>query len=477
MDSGALESPGPPGGLPGLRTLSAGTSDAKNPGPAARLCLALLLLAPAFPSLPTAGAQPAVLIRNTLLIDGSGGEPGPRADILLENGRISRLGPAGSFPVPSGVAVVDGRGKVATPGIITLRGLAGLIRSPVDSGEHFERGTIVRHLNRYASYGVTTVATLAPDEGTLLRLRDEIEQGKTASLSRVVTPLRALSTPALPNEHPQPLVPALAAVRRPAAARRLIDRLATDGADFVEILTTDDVDWQRQGPRLVRRVVRSAERHGLRLLASTSSTKVADSLVRAGVHVLVGSLCDAEVTDDLVARMASAGTVYAPGLLAAQLRFEYGDPPEWLSDRYLRRSLPAGIAGMLRGPVMMRQALDPDRSLKRARFDVARRNLKRLAEGGVRIALAGGSGVPGTFEGYSEYQEAVLMRRAGLSSLAVIQAFSEGSATALGLAHDRGALRPGQRADMILLNASPLENIHHLRELHAVFVGGRLVKL
>jgi len=50
------------------------------------------------------------------------------------------------------------------------------------------------------------------------------------------------------------------------------------------------------------------------------------------------------------------------------------------------------------------QALDPDRALKSRRFDIARRNLRKLAEAGVTIALASGSGFPLTFEGYGEYR-------------------------------------------------------------------------
>ena len=123
------------------------------------------------------------------------------------------------------------------------------------------------------------------------------------------------------------------------------------------------------------------------------------------------------------------------------------------------------------------QALDPDRALKAHRFDVARRNLRKLAAAGVAIGLASGSGFPLSFEGYAEYREAVLMTEAGLSPLQVIQAFSSGSAAALGIDRDFGAVLPERVADLVILNANPLDNIHNLRDLHAVFVGGTLMQL
>ena len=131
----------------------------------------------------------------------------------------------------------------------------------------------------------------------------------------------------------------------------------------------------------------------------------------------------------------------------------------------------------MRGPLFMRQALDPDRAAKHARFRTAVRNLRTLAESGVRIGLATGSGLPNTFEGYDEYRECALMRSAGISPMEVIRAVSSGSAAALGLDAELGTVRPGARADLVILNADPRANIHNLRDLHAVLVGGALVPL
>ena len=69
------------------------------------------------------------------------------------------------------------------------------------------------------------------------------------------------------------------------------------------------------------------------------------------------------------------------------------------------------------------------------------------------------------------------MKRAGMSGIDVIRAFSSGSATALGIDPERGSIRPGGLAVIVIMNADPRENIQNLRELHAVFAGGRLARL
>ena len=442
-----------------------------------RPTLAAFFVAAAIIAPPLASPQAAVLIQDALLIDGTGRQPRARTDILLRKGRISRIGATGSFKVPAGTDIADASGKTVIPGIVNLRGLAGLIRSPEVEREDFSREEILRHLGRYASYGVTTVATLAPRAGRLKDIQDDIDSGRLRYAARVLTPLRILRATTPTTERYPRLGQALETPRNSADARRAVDRLAEEGADFIAFRDVSNSVRKGIEMEVPSAIIKRARQLGLPVAIQTSSVGSAAALVRAGARVVASSVCDREVGDGVISEMLAANAVYAPALFGESIGFEYGDRVGWLDDRYLRRSLPPGIVGLLRGPVLVRQALDPDRALKRHRFDIASRNLRKLATAGVRIGFASGSGFPGSFEGYSEYREAVLMKRAGLAPLEIVRAFSSGSATALGIERQRGALLPGRLADLVILNADPLDNIHNLRELHAVFVGGRLVKL
>ena len=260
-------------------------------------------------------------------------------------------------------------------------------------------------------------------------------------------------------------------------ARRAVDSVVNEGAGFIEFR---DADTSLQVDEVTRLAIATVERANRRKLPASIVThreQLARAAIRARTKVLAASVNDSEVGSDFITAMVAAGAIYAPALFEESTGFAYEDRPEWIDDRYLRRSLPSGISGQLRGPVHIMQALDPDRALKSRRFDVARRNLRELAEAGVPIALASGSGFPLSFEGYAEYREAVLMTEAGLSPLEVIKAFSSGSAAALGIDSEFGAIVRDKVADLVILNANPLDNIHNLRDLHAVFVGGRLMPL
>ena len=121
------------------------------------------------------------------------------------------------------------------------------------------------------------------------------------------------------------------------------------------------------------------------------------------------------------------------------------------------------------------QSMDPEQAINRENFRVAMRNLKRLADAGVKIGLATDTGPPGRFPGYFEHWEAELMVEAGLTPMQVIVSFSKNASEALGIDRDFGTLAEGKVADMILLNSSPLGNIRNLREIDTVYIGGQPV--
>jgi imidazolonepropionase-like amidohydrolase len=103
-----------------------------------------------------------------------------------------------------------------------------------------------------------------------------------------------------------------------------------------------------------------------------------------------------------------------------------------------------------------------------ASLDVARRNTRRLFSAGVPIALASNGGDPG--------REPGLLVEAGIPPLDVIVAATRNSAAALGILNETGTIQAGKRADLLLLSASPGEDIANLRKVVLRMSGGNWVK-
>ncbi len=449
----------------------------RGPGAARRRAAAgrlfFCLLAP-FPT----PAQDALLIEHALLIDGSGSPPRGDAAILIEDGRISRVGGSGSIQAPAGAGVIDAAGKTIVPGIVNLRGHIGLASELLQADDCCTRENVLRQLGVYASFGVTTVASSGSGMELVAEVRDRIDAGEIRNAARVLTALRGFTPKGGYPSRSDGFAGLAHETDSAREARRRVDALADFGVDFVH-LWTDRRDNAADGfdPKVYRAVIRRAKARGLPVSAQTPRLEDAKRLAAAGADILTQSVTDRAVDREFTELLLKNEIVYAPALTAEQAAFEYGDRAEWLYDNFFKRSIPSGITPLLNGEVLMRQALDPDRSRRIFAFEQAKRNLKTLAAAGVRIGLGTGSGPAGRFEGYFEHREARLMQEAGLAPLEIVRTFSTNAAAALGIAADRGAVSPGKRADLVILNANPAEDIRNLREIHAVFIGGRLARL
>ena len=85
------------------------------------------------------------------------------------------------------------------------------------------------------------------------------------------------------------------------------------------------------------------------------------------------------------------------------------------------------------------------------------------------------TGPPARFQGFFEHRELELMVQAGLTAAQALKIATLGSAECLRAEKDIGTLEKGKRADLIVLDADPLENILNTRKINQVWIGGREV--
>ena len=103
-------------------------------------------------------------------------------------------------------------------------------------------------------------------------------------------------------------------------------------------------------------------------------------------------------------------------------------------------------------------------------FDGALAFINALHGAGVPIVV----GTDQTVPGYSVYREMELYVQGGMSPMAAIQAATIVSARAMKLDRDSGTVEAGKRADLILVDANPLESISNIRKVRTVFANGRM---
>ena len=107
--------------------------------------------------------------------------------IVVTDGRITWVGPNAKVTVPAGAEVVDLAGKYIMPGIINLHGHVALTEGGlVQSSKYFTQSNVERNLKVYASYGVTSVASMGSDGELVYQIRAEQRAGRP-KMTRIFT--------------------------------------------------------------------------------------------------------------------------------------------------------------------------------------------------------------------------------------------------------------------------------------------------
>lgn len=409
----------------------------------------------------SAPEKDVVFISGALFIPGDG-PPVEGATMIIEDGVITKVGKKGEFFAPRGSLPIDLEGKTIAPLLINLHAYPGLGNVNSFGAKNYRRESLSADLNRYGYYGVGAVLAGGDSDGLAFQLRDEIRQRKTTG-AQLYTSGRGIAARGgsgiLGN------IPIL--IGNEAEARKAVAELADRNADTI-ILWANGMRADASDA-----VIDEAHKRKLKVFGDAPGLAEAKNLVKANVDALISSVRDREVDDELVAMMKEKKIPLSAALTALESRFAYAEKTSWLGEQAMREVYPASVSAYLSEPVIMNKfRRNPQIGAFRQEFATASRNLKKLADAGVPIALGSGSGLPDTFPGYFEHRELELMVNAGMAPLDVINAATSVSASVLGVS-DMGVLAPGKKGSFIIFASNPLESIANSRDIDKVFVNGQ----
>lgn len=250
--------------------------------------------------------------------------------------------------------------------------------------------------------------------------------------------IRSAGTPAIgpggPHSH-MPGMPEEAIQQGPEVIEEFVARRVTDGVDYVKIVIDDD----RLSQTTIDTFVTTGKGYGKLTVAHAASVDSFRRAVRSGVDVITHAPRDGVLGQDTVAQMVAQRQIAVPTLA-------------------------------------MMEAIIKGIGAQGEEYAHARDSVAMLHEAGVPVlagtdAYSGSAPIPSVTHGPSLHHELALLVDAGLTEAEALQA-----ATTLPAHHfhltDRGALTPGLRADLVLINGDPLTDITVTRNVRRVWSAG-----
>lgn len=429
-------------------------------------------------------SAPVLVIQHATVIDATGAAPRLDTSILIVDGRIREIG---AVRVPKGAQVIDATGKFVIPGLADMH-----VHTVWPQW-------IEQFLPLFIANGVTTVRDMFGNLELAARLRKEVESGNRLG--------PRFTSPGPIVDGPKPVWPGSIAVTTAEDGRAAVRSVKERGGDFVKVYSllprdayfaiAEEAKQQTMSfaghiPRTVTPAEASDSgqrtiEHLSGLLLATSSEEAAlrselqNAVASPGalmpparlIEIRAAASYDPEKGKALFARFVRNGTWQVPTLTVLRGAAFRADS-DFINDPRLKY-MPPQTRAQWKGPA---PAAAPDpANLQRARalFERCVVVVGVMHRAGVRILAGSDTPNPYVFPGFSLHDELGLLVRSGLSPLEALQAATRDAAEFLGTLDEGGTVERGKRADLVVLDANPLEDIAHTQRIHAVIVNGRLV--
>ena len=400
---------------------------------------------------PIAAQGTAVtVLTGVRIIDGTGRPPIERGIIAFSNGLITAAG--ATIQVPAGATSIDLTGKTVMPGMINAHA-----HVQHQTRTMAMRDDLIRRLRMYASYGVTTAVSLgqtsAEEQAEVVKLRDEQDR-IPLDRARVYTSGASIRNQKTPDE-----------------ARQTVNGHADGKVDRIKTHVANNMT-----PDAYAALIDQAHRRGLTVAAHIFFLREAEMMLERGVDVIAHGVRDQDVPRAFVDAMKQRKVGYIPTLTRDFSLIVYETTPAFFKDPFFLRGISVydEQVRLVSDPGFQQKMREnPQTQAVRQALAQGTRNLKVLSDAGVTIALGTDSGTDeGRWQGYFEQVELEMMAKAGMTPMQVIVAATGAAAQVSKLDHV-GTIAPGKAADLLVLDANPLQDIRNTRQIHSVWLAGR----
>jgi Amidohydrolase family len=436
-------------------------------------------------------------ITHVTVIDVTGGPPQSDSTVLVSGTHISAIGPSSSIRIPTGAKVIDATGKFLIPGLADMHLHLTGAGEPEGSREFF--------LPLLVANGITTVRDMGGNVEYLRKLRSEITSGDRPG------PQIFFTGPYLDGNPPsfQPSI----VVQNASEAVAAVDKLKSEGVDFIKVqsrLLPDPYfaiarESKMRDIRFVGHVPDSitvaqasdagqASIEHLTGVLLACSTREEELRERQLVHLPKETPRDAkqrervwqrdlldsysgEKAAGLIKKLSENNTWQVPTLVLL-LDLVYITTANSHEDDPRLKYVPQSVQANWR---QSRKMLLENQTAEdfQQRVGLAKRSLEivgKMNAANIHLMAGTDSAAPDVFPGFALHEELSYLVQAGLTPLQALQSATSKPAEFLVRSEMRGHIAAGQRADLALLDANPLDDIRNTEKIRAVVLNGNLLE-
>jgi imidazolonepropionase-like amidohydrolase len=395
-------------------------------------------------------AQPASVtaIVGGRLIDGTGKPAVENSVVVLKDGKVAAAGPAASTAVPEGAQIVDAHGKSVLPGLWEMHA-------------HFEQ---VEWGPIYLATGVTTARDVGNEREFIVAARDAIAAGKGIGPRLVMAGV---------VDGTGPFSLGVIRVDTPEQAREQVQKYKAAGFQQIKI-------YSSVKPDILKIVTAEAHRLGMTVTGHIPLGMNAIQGIEDGMDQINHVEYLTKVMVDPKSQTIDPDAPNVKKVIKLLLeRHIVVDDTLALMELILHpldRPISGFEPGILKVAPELKEGLEtmgapaPKADQSAATFRAMEATVRVLHQAGVPLVAGTDQAVPG----FSLDREIELHVQAGFTPMEAIQSATVVAAQAMGMEKESGTIEAGKRADVILVDGNPLENISDIRKVTAVFAAGKM---
>ncbi len=415
--------------------------------------------------------------------------------VLIKDGIIKDVGQVGSIKIPEEAEIMDATGKWLSPGLIDahihLFQSGGLYTRPdaIDLRQFYAYQRDQRWikenaddlLKSYLACGITTVVDVGGPFHNFA-LRDSMN-------TKTESPHIFLTGPLISTYQPEELLtkdPPIIKVNSIEEAKDLVRKQVPFKPDLIKIWYIVLPGETPEGNLpIVQAVIDESHANNIKVAVHATEMKTARLAIENGADILVHSVDDKVVDQAFIDLLKEKGTIYVPTLIVHQKYAQVFGQNYQANEADFNKTHPHPLGTLLdlqhiRAKLLvdMYKAYAIQGKVRdEMRDSVKAANLQLLAKNNIPIATGTDAGNIGTLHGSSYFDELAAMAKAGLSNWELIQASTINAAQSLNQMSHLGSINKGKSADVLLLNANPLEDIQHLQQLDILVHKGQIIDL